>query len=903
MFKQIGQFFIVLFMVLGLSANAYADDNANTDSLANVTEIEHLLDTSFQDNDYFHHILEFMWGSFIFDGRDGQVEISPLSKVVGFINVLALILGIVIVTYVSLGSVINSASSGEVLGKSWSTYWLPLRTAMSFGLIIPSSAGAYTLSTIQVLVIKLIIIASTSASYLWASRVNDFFEVPNSRQVLETAGYPYQAAYDISSMAFCSASALYVNGEVERWYWFDGIESYDTSNFITIHFKGDTSLSLSTSEVKEAIGGGKSRLTLPKVNTNVSSAARVPTSNLISRVSFADGQCGSISFNFPKYLDDAEYDEVEWYDDAAPTGQLRDLERTNNARTAVIKKTQRDMLELFENVFNHAHYIAGKKQEEGVLKDASFDRIVTAYLQLQDPSNQTGALENSEVAVLLKSKLKKKDNLFVYTEQFINNYRESIKKVYDEINNEKVAPDPEEDRLTQGGWVLAGAAYFKMSDYVSIASQTFESISNVSPASPNVVCDASKENSLNCSQKKYLESAIAILDLYYGAIYRDPAVSMGLADTFNVFDGVYDGDDAIRAKIDKRFAVAKSASLSSPTAVVSKGNPEEIIDAQNGSLSRMMFSFIELVGQGVGEDVSQLSTTADSDSYSFGTANPYQDAIMLGHGMNTIKVMAYALSTLNNITIQLAQYAQQATSGVVSLLGGASVGVPAAMIEGVLEAFMPVLFAVISLSTTLAWTLAFYLPMMPVILWTVLVSAYCLIVIEAVIAAPLAVILAATPEGEGIAGQRMEAAIKMLAAVLLRPSLMIMGLFASIYIAKISYIVFITLFWPQATVYVGEGLFSTFAIIVIYVTVLHQILSRSIMVMDTLPSSILQWIGGGGQAEFGQQGLQSVSQTVEGGGSSLQSAGGDFMKEARRRRAYQKAGSKPKNRGGNGDKE
>lgn len=885
MFKQIGQFFIIVFMVFGLSANAYA--NEEDDALSGVAELQEILDTSFNEEDYFHHILEFMWGSFIFDEREGKVDVSPLSKVVGFVNVLALILGIVIVTYVSLGSVINSAASGEVLGKNWSTYWLPLRTAMSFGLIIPSSAGAYTLSTVQVLVIKLIIIASTSATFLWTKSVNDIFKVPNSREVLATAGYPYQAAYDISSMAFCSASSLYASTEIERWYWFDGIEEYSSSTFITIHFRGAPSVTLSTKDVKELIGSGRSRLALPRSSVNVRRDS-FAASDLITRISFADGQCGSISFDFPKSLQDPDYNEVEWNDDAAPSGQLRDLTATNNAKVALIKKTQMEMLTLFEKVFNHAHYIAGDEVDKGPLNGASFDKVIMAFIQSKDPSVQTIAEENSETAVLLKSKLKdgnNRDNLFVYTEEFVNKYRESIKEVYDGINTEELENDPEENRLTKGGWVLAGAAYFKMSDYVSIASQTFESISNVNPASPNVNCNIADSESFNCVQKSYLDSAIAILDMYYGAIYRDPNEPERLASLYNVFNGVYSGDEEeIASQIDERFTAAKSASLSSPTAVLSKSNPEEIIDAQTASLSKVMFSIIEFIGQGVGEDVSQLSTTADSDSYSFGTANPYQDAIMLGHGMNTIKVMAYTLSQLNNVSITLARYAQSATSGILTWVGGASIGIPAAIIEGVLEAFMPVLFAVITLSTTLAWTLAFYLPMMPVILWTVLVSAYCLIVIEAVIAAPLAIILAATPEGEGISGQRMESAIKMLAAVLLRPSLMIIGLFASIYIAKISYIIFITLFWPQATVYIGEGLFSTFAIIVIYVTVLHQILSRSIMVMDTLPSSILQWIGGGGNAEFGQQGLQSVSQVVEGGGDSLKVAGKDFMEKARQKR-------------------
>jgi hypothetical protein len=149
----------------------------------------------------------------------------------------------------------------------------------------------------------------------------------------------------------------------------------------------------------------------------------------------------------------------------------------------------------------------------------------------------------------------------------------------------------------------------------------------------------------------------------------------------------------------------------------------------------------------------------------------------------------------------------------------------------------------------------------------------------------------------------MESAIKMLASALLRPSLMIVGLFASIYVSKISYAVFLSLFWPTAKEHVGDGLFSTVAVVVIFVTVLHQLLSKSILIMDTLPSAILSWIGGGGDREFGQKSIESMSGGLESGGGSMDQASASMMSQVGQARKQAKLDNTArKAQGGSEDK-
>ena len=66
-------------------------------------------------------------------------ESTVFGYVAGQFNTIALIMGVVVLLYIVFGGAINTAASGEVLGKSWSSAWLPLRVAAAFGLIIPTA--------------------------------------------------------------------------------------------------------------------------------------------------------------------------------------------------------------------------------------------------------------------------------------------------------------------------------------------------------------------------------------------------------------------------------------------------------------------------------------------------------------------------------------------------------------------------------------------------------------------------------------------------------------------------------------------------------------------------------------------------------------------------------------------
>ena len=93
--------------------------------------------------------------SFIFGNVEGTAitggGFQTLKTVLTSFNMTVLTLGAIIVIYSLLVSTVNTAHDGEMLGREWSSVWIPIRTAMGFALLLPVK-GSTSYSVIQVFV-------------------------------------------------------------------------------------------------------------------------------------------------------------------------------------------------------------------------------------------------------------------------------------------------------------------------------------------------------------------------------------------------------------------------------------------------------------------------------------------------------------------------------------------------------------------------------------------------------------------------------------------------------------------------------------------------------------------------------------------------------------------------------
>lgn len=89
---------------------------------------------------------------------------STLGAMFGWFNGGILFFGAIILMWVTVMGLTNTANDGVVLGKKWSTFFTPLRTLTASALLIPSTTGY---SGIQILILKIVLWGCGFASIGW----------------------------------------------------------------------------------------------------------------------------------------------------------------------------------------------------------------------------------------------------------------------------------------------------------------------------------------------------------------------------------------------------------------------------------------------------------------------------------------------------------------------------------------------------------------------------------------------------------------------------------------------------------------------------------------------------------------------------------------------------------------
>jgi conjugal transfer/type IV secretion protein DotA/TraY len=195
--------------------------------------------------------------------------------------------------------------------------------------------------------------------------------------------------------------------------------------------------------------------------------------------------------------------------------------------------------------------------------------------------------------------------------------------------------------------------------------------------------------------------------------------------------------------------------------------------------------------------------------------------------------------------------------------------------------------------------LAYYIPFLPFILWMGGVVGWLVMVIEAVIAAPLWALAHLYPDADGVVG-RGGRGYSLMLSLLLRPLLMIVGLSLSIAAMwPLGYFLH-TVFVPAFNLSQGGtiGFFGIFAGIGLYTYLLINLITKTLSLIHMVPDQILKWMGGESSqlGHFGEsmnQGMQAAAGAFVGAAagkaSSLGQAASNMsqLKEAKGARVAQ----------------
>ncbi|MHA6860390.1 DotA/TraY family protein [Ralstonia pseudosolanacearum] len=170
----------------------------------------------------------------------------------------------------------------------------------------------------------------------------------------------------------------------------------------------------------------------------------------------------------------------------------------------------------------------------------------------------------------------------------------------------------------------------------------------------------------------------------------------------------------------------------------------------------------------------------------------------------------------------------------------------------------------------------YILPNMPFIIWIGCIVGWVLLVIEAIIAAPLWAIMHLHPNGDDLTG-RGGNGYTLVLSLLLRPVLMVFGMEAAIVISSVigEFInkTFFEVFAQSTGTFTGISAIVALAMgTMVYFIVMFIFLKKCFGIIHQLPDQLLQWIGGGG-SQLGQFASEFAGATDRAGSAGAGAAG------------------------------
>ena len=197
----------------------------------------------------------------------------------------------------------------------------------------------------------------------------------------------------------------------------------------------------------------------------------------------------------------------------------------------------------------------------------------------------------------------------------------------------------------------------------------------------------------------------------------------------------------------------------------------------------------------------------------------------------------------------------------LALLGGAvaggALGSFAGSFSGVVEALASVAGSIGGVAVFAGSMLAYVLPTLPFLFWTIAVTGYFVMVAEAILGVNLWAIAHLRMDGEGIAGDSARSGYFMALSVAVSPVLMIFGFLLGMAIFKATtHVLKLGLGAVLSGLDFDQNIFS-WTIGMIVVTVMMMIMfaviaERSFSLITALPHRILQWIGASAQLDSGE---------------------------------------------------
>lgn len=829
---------------------------------------------------------------YIFGVVDG-VLIGGGSQIVGemfgIFNSAVIVLGSIVIMYSVMISIINTAGEGTILGKQWSSIWVPLRSVVSIALLIPKASGY---CTIQIMVMWVVVQGIGAADAVWgqaltylqrggvlidkpvsqvsasttnlANECDVYSDVPSDtpmrsslrqlenecRRSVAQLGSNSDTAPDVSDKKAASAEilrALICMHSLERVLNNKRQELMAVSNT-------DVDIVPAFGNYLNTIGGDgrvKTEILIPPVVTgNTGSSAYTD---------FA-GVCGSIHI---QAITQTELRTIADKFSNLPGIKLSNgqpnpnhpiISATAKARGIAVQQMINELSSTALRIVNNVY------TDEGDDNKTKYHHVLGYWTTENDVKNWVGNASRTQFPMMSGYELVNAVNAYVAL------MRPALRLIQGGTGDINFI---EEARAR--GWILAGSYFFDIVKSTEDAKAAQFQVNSVQAkynfdrkllVSETAECAIGSGGTAKPCYLNYIRNGESQRTVLSMDNFNNSATPLGFCSYWKKPCGS-SGSDVVEQYIISALQSQETTEASKESGMGHVMELAEVPKRSKSSFSCGTFLFDirnciaylldNIIFIPIANALIGMINWIVVPSFS---AVIFQPIIASGTIFNASIKASYEPGS--NPILEIAKFGNFLMSMAVNMVFGVLVwGLFTIIMPGPLFLIgIPIFLLLAPMVLVLVGTLwgiglmmAFYVPLVPYVVFTMAALGWLISVIEAMVAAPIVALGLAHPEGDENLGQA-EASVMLLANVFLRPSLMILGFVIAMILTYVVVILFNVGFVRvnEMIIKTSEGGFGQFMapimMMIFYGSFYMKLVEKCFELIYLLPDQVLTWIGG-----------------------------------------------------------
>lgn len=903
-----------------------------------------------------------------------------MGNMFGVLNSAVLALGGIIIMYTLIVSTMNTAHEGQMLGQKWSSIWIPVRSTLGLALLIPKASG-YCL--MQIFVMWIVLQGVGAADNIWSAALSYL----NRGGVIIQAQVDPTTSLTESAKGGVSAGALNILAgqvcmyglqkkiETQRQYYLD--LKNDSKSGPCYGHPTETMKTFCATTVPDFLSSVNAVIAQGEQQRHASSfSVPMPHFPPTSLYQFLNGICGTIEWNELSSVTNLATGTGETGTKStigAVSVSGSEMETAKMSRAIAIQQMYMDLSTIAQVMVNNDPDFSSSSA-----KLTNMPYSLVANQQFGVPYTSGGLVcENYSQVCQIWGPLAASSNtnsgvLFNGTEFLgaINDYNGIMMPTLNLIQQNKNAKSAQSARTfianaSTQGWMMAGAYFFDLvklnGNAVTGSNQydmdtgldrsTFEA-SSISTAFGSNGCigpyallctwferDATKLNPIEA----LIDGSELTLDKGGQPLAQDPVAKPNLAP------------NPKRTYISGLQSSTVYGFVNNSVMIQLPGQPglkplefdnliHFTVDTTVYYLPHIKFDCGRFFGVCIGRMFGELFyNVIFKNVYNLflATFSQFLNQVVMAFlmipiqgmagifkvGMNIISMPGVnPIIALANMGVMYINFSASLWMMLMNMAVSTSI-IPwfGVFIFALMSLALPLIMGWVGIMVGIGFTTAYYIPLLPYMIFTFGTIAWLMAVIEAMVAAPLVALGITHPEGHDAFGKG-EPAIMILMNVFLRPSMMIIGYISAIALSYVGVWVLnagfdhaigfintgissgdssgggsysaekfnISSQTKQATAaleqseatglgnYTGwAGVFAYFFSILSYTSMYLIMVQKAFTLISYLPDKVLRWIGGNPES-IGSESAQwgdEMKQAVKGAGDETQKAQGQMDKQ------------------------